>query len=121
MRACACGLARRAACSTAGRVMSAMYCARPLTFSRISRRGTLCPTTVKDSAMRSAFGRETDRVDDLAEAGAAAEVAGHPFADVVDSGFGVALQEGVCGHQHAGRAEAALDRAGVGECLLQAR
>ena len=52
-------------------------------------------------------------------AGAAAEIAGEPFADVVVSCQRVFLQKIGAGHQHAGRAEAALQRRdarGNGSC-----
>ena len=58
-------------------------------------------------------------LDDPAVAGAAADVAGQLLADLdARSGCGVAVEQGVGGHDQPGRAEPALHGAGVDERLL---
>ena len=63
-------------------------------------------------------GRQLDRVDDLRVARAAAEVAGERLADVGLGGLRVAREQVVARDDQARGAEAALDRAGVDERLL---
>ena len=59
------------------------------------------------------------RVDDLGIAGAAAEHAAQRIGDLAARGFGIALQQGCGGHQHARRADAALRGTAREEGLLQ--
>src|SRR5262249_54775236 len=58
-------------------------------------------------------------LDDVHVAGAAAEVAGDGPADVVLAGLGVLVQEGIAGHQHAGRTVSALQPVLGHEAFLQ--
>src|SRR5215218_132254 len=62
--------------------------------------------------------RQPDRGEHLLVPGAAAEVAGQGLADLGVGGGGVAGEQVVGGDDQAGGAEAALDRAGFDERLL---
>ena len=68
---------------------------------------------------RAACPRRIECLDDVDVAGAAAEVAGDGVANLVVGGLGLLLEESVAGHQHAGRAEAALQPVLLKEALLQ--
>src|SRR5438067_385974 len=61
------------------------------------------------------------RVDDGLVAGAAAVVAGDVRADLLAIGLCAGAEQILSGHQHAGRAEAALQRVALVEGLLQRR
>src|SRR5579884_31975 len=62
--------------------------------------------------------RQQHRLDDVLIPGAAAQVAGQPIFDVVDSGVGIALQQLVGAHEKAGGAEPALQAVLVAVGLL---
>ena len=66
-----------------------------------------------------AVGHPFDGIQDALIARAAAEVAAQPAADLAPTGPGVALQQRGGGHDHAGRAEPALDGIGRRKCLLE--
>src|SRR5262249_40934538 len=63
--------------------------------------------------------RPQDRLDDVLVAGAAAQVARQPPADVVLRGVGTLVEQGLGGEHHARRAESALQAVLVLEPLLQ--
>ena len=69
---------------------------------------------------REVAGGFLDRRDDIAVAGAAAEIAGDRFFDLLVGRITIFLQQTVGGHQHAGRAVAALHRVVFPKRLLQA-
>ena len=58
-------------------------------------------------------------VDDVLIAGAAAEIAGNAFADLALGGRRVVVEQVDAGHDHAGRAESALQAVLLPEALLQ--
>src|SRR5262245_31710667 len=60
-----------------------------------------------------------DGLDDLVVAGAAAQVAGDAVADLVLARVGVAGEQRARAHQHAGRAEAALQAVALPEAFLE--
>src|SRR5262249_19749186 len=62
-----------------------------------------------------------DGIDDRLVAGAAAVVSGQVLADLVARGAGETKHEIMSGHQHAGRAESALERVAPMEGFLQLR
>src|SRR6266511_3989829 len=118
--------------SMSGSCQSAAYSSDPSTLSTKSWCAGRCPTTrnacwrtgASVSAMAAGLLRRLrgvllDRVQDLAVAGAAAQVAGQLPADPLAAGLRVALQQRPCGEQHAGRAEAALRGAVAEEACLQ--
>src|SRR6266508_1829262 len=118
--------------SMPGSCQSAAYSSDPSTLSTKSWCAGRCPTTrnacwragASVSAMAAGLLRRLrgvllDRVQDLAVAGAAAQVAGQLPADPLAAGPRVALQQRPCGEQHAGRAEAALRGAVAEEACLQ--
>src|SRR5436190_595662 len=55
-------------------------------------------------------GRALHGVDDVRIRAAAAEIAGDGVLDFFAGGLGIAVEERLAGHDHAGRAEAALER-----------
>jgi hypothetical protein len=59
------------------------------------------------------------RFQNLVVAGATAEVAGHPFFDLILGGFGVLVEERLGGHDLSRRADPALEPAVLNESLLQ--
>src|ERR1700716_2229757 len=70
-------------------------------------------------AWRHHLGRRLDRLDDVVVTGAAAEVALEPQSDLVLRRVGVALEQLLRRHDHAGRAEPALGAMLVPERLLE--
>src|SRR3954469_21931569 len=64
------------------------------------------------------LGRPADRRDDVLVARAAADAAGDRGADLLLARVGVLIQQPAPGHQHAGGAEAALQRVVLVEALL---
>src|SRR5712691_2994871 len=70
-------------------------------------------------AGRHHLGRRLDRLDDVVVAGTATEVALEPQPDLLLRRVGVALEQLLRRHDHAGRAEAALEPVLVPERLLQ--
>ena len=60
-----------------------------------------------------------DGLKDLIIAGATAEVPGHPFFDLILSGFRVLVEERLGGHDLSRRADPALEPAVLNESLLQ--
>ena len=72
-----------------------------------ARRPARSPSSDAGTAGR----RRLDRLDDLRVAGAPAEHAAQPVEDLAWVGDGVAGEQGVSGHQHAGRADPALGAA----------
>src|SRR5919206_3442860 len=62
-----------------------------------------------------------DGLNDVLIAGAAAEIAGQPLADLLVGGERIFPQQIDTGHQHAGRAEAALQGMELAERLLERR
>src|SRR3954447_5841146 len=65
------------------------------------------------------FGRPQDGLHDVLVAGAAAQVAGQRPAHVFLGRAGVAVEQALGGHHHAGRAEPALQAVLLPEALLQ--
>ena len=61
---------------------------------------------------------ELDGIDDLLVARAAAEITRQGLLDGCHIGIGILIQQGLGGHDHARRAETALDSAGQDESLL---
>ncbi len=57
--------------------------------------------------------------EDLEVAGAAAEIAGESFADLIACGMRILVEQGFCGDKDGGRAVTALRGAEIGEGLLQ--
>ena len=101
-----------------------------VTFSAASTRGGRLPTTLKPGAAPTAARggrrlapqdarRRAHRAHDRLVAGAAAEVAREPAADLVVRRVGVAVEQRLRRHEHAGRAEAALQRVLLDERALQ--
>src|SRR5215207_195759 len=118
--------------SMPGSCQSAAYSSDPSTLSTKSWCAGLCPTTrsvawragasvsgMAAGPLRGLCGVFLDRVQDLAVAGAAAQVADQLAADPLAARPRVALQERPGGEQHAGRAEAALRGAVAQEARLQ--
>src|SRR5213593_2774398 len=130
IRAWACGLRRSLACRSPCGLRSATYWTWPVTFSGPSGRGIDSPipftsrvvfiTVDMKSAPRAGRGAGGlgDRGQHLRVAGAAAEVAGDPVANLVLGRMRVLRQECGGGHQHPGDAEAALRDAVANECIL---
>src|SRR6266550_8605302 len=86
----------------------------------------LPPSSLGDRRRRFALGtrrhylrRRLDRLDDVVVAGTAAEVALEPHADLLLGRVGVALEQLLGRHDHARRAEPALETMLVPEGLLQ--
>ena len=67
-------------------------------------------TEASDHGAQIAFGGHLDGLDDLRVAGAAAEVAGDGLADRVLLAVAARIEVGLCGDEHARRADAALRR-----------
>src|SRR5262245_26057634 len=112
MRACAYGERTTARCAMPGRTMSSVYLAWPV-MSRGSSRRLMPDPKMRDAmavllSARHLRGGVGDRGDDVLVAGAAAEVALDSVADLRLRGLRVALQQVHRVHEHAGRAEAAL-------------
>src|SRR3989338_6807295 len=63
-------------------------------------------------------GGEVDRVDNFRVPRAATDVAGHRLFDLLRSRIFRAVEKRFDGHDEAGRAVAALNRAGINKCLL---
>src|SRR5215211_1953706 len=118
--------------SMPGSCQSAAYSSDPSTLSTKSWCAGLCPTTrnaawragasvsgMAAGPLRGLRGVFLDRVQDLAVAGAAAQVADQLPADPLAARPRVALEERPGGEQHAGRAEAALRRPVAQEARLQ--
>ena len=68
-----------------------------------------------------ALGGERDRLDDLRIAGAAADVGGNGFDDVLARRRGIVGQQRMGGEDHRRRAIAALHAVGLAECVLNGR
>jgi hypothetical protein len=64
------------------------------------------------------LGGPQHRPDDVLVPGAPADLAGYRLADLVGGRIGVVIEQPAGGHQHAGRAEAALQPVAGGERLL---
>src|SRR5712691_4141119 len=104
-----------------GNEKSSVYFACPVTSRGSSRR--LMPDPKIRDAMRAsstAHARRSflNRRDDVLVTGAAAEGAFDPMAHIGFSWMGIAFDQIVCGHDHARRAEAALQAVLVPESLL---
>src|SRR2546426_3374098 len=120
MRACACGLVRRAAWSMPGRRISSAYSARPVALSPASSRGGLVPTARPESPMR-ASGKLLRRLHDLDVTRAAAEVSRQRPADRLPARPRFAREQLGEGEHESRRAKAALDCAGIDERPLNRR
>src|SRR5262249_49834944 len=129
MRACACGLRNTRPTSWPGRLKSAPKRARPVTLSTPSGRTVRVPMYVwgrSCSVVASAMstpphvrGRVHHRLDDLVVPRAAAQIARQPVADLRLGGLEIPLEQGLRGDEHAGRADAALERRVLEELLLE--
>src|SRR5579871_3767818 len=130
MRACAWGLRSTLPTSIPGMVASAPKRARPVTLSMPSGRAGRVPMTLNlrtsvdvlssgISGSSHFLGGGHDRTHDLVVTGAAAKIAGKPEADFVFARLLVLLQQFARGHQHARRADAALQCRMLDELLLQ--
>src|SRR5918996_5618763 len=76
------------------------------------------PSLAMASAPRHRVGGGADRLDDVVIAGAATEIALQPLADLVLGRVRIVLQEVDRAHDHAGGAEAALQRVMLAERRL---
>src|SRR5918996_3555417 len=89
--------------------MSSVYLPRPVMKRRSSLRRTEAPIpSVAIASAPHVRGGRLNRLDDVVVAGAAAQVALEPLADLGFGGRRVALHQVDRAHDHAGRAEAAL-------------
>src|SRR5262249_15068131 len=129
MRACGCGLRSTAACSIPGSFTSSVYVARPARSFGSSRRGTSLPIQRRcamamaiSSASRRGCGHarrgQPDRVDDALVSGAAAQIGRDRLADLLLARRGMVPEQLVREHQHARRAEAALEPLRLAERFL---
>src|SRR4051812_2615271 len=117
------------ACSMPGRRTSPAYCAAPVTLARMSERRTELPTTFMSPTLEllrrllaftaKLFRRLLDRIDDARVAGAAADVAREPEADLGFARRRVFVQQRLRHHQNPRRAEPALGAAKPDEAVLQ--
>src|SRR5205085_3364162 len=84
-------------------------------------RVTRSRSSRNSSSIRSplCFGSLFDGVNDFYIAGAAAEIAGNGFFDLVTRRAGARIKQGARRNQHAGRADAALRAAGFEKSLLK--
>ena len=129
MRACGCGLRRTLPQIMPGMVVSAANWARPVTLSMPSGRMVRWPIAfvgnevhwvVSRLLLGAHFGGGVHhRADDLVVSSAPAEVAGEPGADFLLARIRVLLQQRIGSDQHAGSADAALQRRHFKEFLLQ--
>src|SRR3954471_9338829 len=115
MRACANGLRTRPTHSIPGRLMLSTYFARPVISSGSSFRSCRVPMTFVVRSVTAISPplrvcRGLHGLDDVVIAGAAAEVALEPVADLVVRRVRMLLQEARRRHDHPGRAVAALQR-----------
>ena len=87
--------------------------------TRPSSRVVMTRSRRSRAGRRGLVGRSPlDRPDDRGVAGAAADLSGDGLADGVLARVGIAVQQGARGHQHPGRAEAALQAVAAHEALL---
>src|SRR5579864_4013410 len=102
MRAWACGLRTMHACTIPGRRRSSVYVACPVISRGSSRRRMLAPkilltamvvAPLPDGCAAQLARGVLDRVHNVLVAGAAAEVAFQPFADLRLGGIGVPAQQ----------------------------
>src|SRR6185503_11821895 len=130
MRACACGLLSTLPTIWPAMAKSAPNLARPVTLSTPSGRSGRVPTHLNSEPGSFTFscigsgsshlgGGVHHRANDLVVAGAAAQVAGQPVAQLGLARVGVLLQQRLGGHQEARRADAALQRRVLDELALQ--
>src|SRR5690348_4958590 len=128
MRAWGWGLRSTLPISIPGMVASAPKRARPVTLSNPSGRAGRVPTTLNLRASGLSRGMSGSshvsggghhRADDLVITGATAKIASKPEADFMLGRLLVFLQQLARGHQHARRADAALQRCMLDELLLQ--
>src|SRR2546423_4270813 len=116
------GLRTKPTHSIPGSVMLSTNLARPVISSASSLRSWLVPTNLVDSVtLISLPSRARDGLhglDDVVVAGAAAEVAFEPVADLVVARSRVLVQEARGRHDHPRRAVAALQRMVLVERLL---
>src|SRR5688572_21345222 len=115
MSACGCGERSSFMCSMRGRTMSSAKRVCPVTLARPSTRRRALPSTF----IAHPDGSLLDRLEDLLVARAAAQVAGNRLFYPFPRGVRLMKEQGLCGHQDARRAVAALRRAEVGERGLQ--
>src|SRR5262245_60783991 len=99
MRACACGLRTIAACSMPCTLRSSVYLPRPVMSDASSRRLIEEPMIPGMDRLLGA-GDGPNGLDDVVVAGAAAEVALEPFADLLLRGMRIARQETHRGEDH---------------------
>src|ERR671925_612842 len=126
IRACAYGERRTATCAIPGSFRSSRYLAAPVIRRGSSTRLMRAPITLVVVAsstwvvMTSPHRRRADGLDDVLVAGAAAEVALEPAPDLrLGEPVAVRAEELDAAHDHARRAEAALERVVLPEGLLE--
>src|ERR1700737_4894340 len=112
IRACACGLRRKATSIVPGNLMSETNSQRPCRCRSSSRRSSEAPTPqLSFGIARSALQRGRrirDGGDDIGIAGAAADIAGEAVADLALRTGAAAADQVARGDQHRRRAETAL-------------
>src|SRR5262245_17448191 len=121
MRACACGLRTKQANSASASLTSSTKRPAPMSSAGSSSRLTRAPNcrAPMSALLAQPAGGVERRRHDAGVAGAAAQVAGQRLAHVGLARIAVVAQELGERHQHAGRAEAALQAVIVLERLLQ--
>src|SRR5712671_3595018 len=112
IRACACGLRRKATSTVPGNLMSETNSPRPCRCRSSSRRSSEAPTPQLsfgiDRSTLQHGRRIRDGGDDIGIAGAAADVAGEAVADLALRAGTASADQVARGDQHRRRAEAAL-------------